>query len=268
MASVGRAYADEPTSPPPAPAAEKATVHPGTVWIPGHWEWHTIQWRWAYGHEEALRPGWRLSAAHWDRDANSGAYVFTEASWVPTRPVGLTRSDGSAVANGCGPGFTRWADEAGDGTRFADDHTFLGGEGYNARDSPAYIANFRDACDLHDAAYEGCGPSNPVCPWLVYDAINNRVLDYSRSTVSRKAIDDQFLEDMRTLCEHMTVMRDGVVVSPAPKDAGFASFAIDSCRQRGQGFVLGAWGAETLYRLVRKHGRSSFQTLGGRRSSE
>jgi hypothetical protein len=52
-----------------------------------------------------------------------------------------------------------------------------------------FIVNFRAACDMHDAGYDG---------GLVFDTINGGVVD--TRTQSRQTIDNRFYNDLITLC--------------------------------------------------------------------
>jgi hypothetical protein len=77
-----------------------------------------------------------------------------------------------SVSNGCGGGV------ASTDSRFADEWAF-----------GAWRVNFREACNVHDAAYSGA---------VVFDPFSRKVIDFRSWT--QKEIDDKFLEDMRTLC--------------------------------------------------------------------
>jgi hypothetical protein len=52
-----------------------------------------------------------------------------------------------------------------------------------------FIVNFRPACDLHDAGYDG---------GIVFDPINGGVID--TRAMSRRTIDDRFYNDLLTSC--------------------------------------------------------------------
>jgi hypothetical protein len=52
-----------------------------------------------------------------------------------------------------------------------------------------FVVNFRPACDMHDAGYDG---------GIVFDPVNGPTVD--TRTLSRLTIDLRFLGDLRTLC--------------------------------------------------------------------
>lgn len=84
------------------------------------------------------------------------------------------------ISNGCGGG------EAGDDPRFLDEVTFSSGTS-----GLRFKVRFRQACNVHDAGYGGYKIRNPLH--------KNAIVDYL--TVPRKTIDDQFLSDLKLLCD-------------------------------------------------------------------
>ena len=129
--------------------------------------------------------------------------------------------EGTPVANGCGPGWAPWQD--GDSWRFANRHAYYeGGFGYCQRLPPSspsscdgekwtYEVDFRDACNLHDAGYEGRFGGIVDGTWveqrLVYDRILDVDVDFS--TWSRAQVDEYFYQDMRALCTQQIVQQEG-----------------------------------------------------------
>jgi hypothetical protein len=89
------------------------------------------------------------------------------------------------VSNGCGPGK---ADaEPGVINSVTDSSTFF--DPLHPL-QPRYEVNFRDACNLHDAAFSGA---------LVWDKINGKFIDYR--TWTKTEIAAKFAADMERLCE-------------------------------------------------------------------
>jgi hypothetical protein len=88
------------------------------------------------------------------------------------------------VSNGCGggeastePGLQNWI---GDSATFGD----------GLLTDPRYEVNFREACNLHDAAYSGA---------YVWDSIHGKFTDFRGMT--QKEADDKLQSDMDRLCE-------------------------------------------------------------------
>jgi hypothetical protein len=88
------------------------------------------------------------------------------------------------VSNGCGagaasiePGLQNWV---GDSATFSDGNPF----------DPSFTVNFREACNLHDAAYSGAH---------VWDGINGEFKDFRGMT--RRQADDKLQTDMDVLCD-------------------------------------------------------------------
>ncbi|MDO8731121.1 MAG: phospholipase A2 [Actinomycetota bacterium] len=94
---------------------------------------------------------------------------------APRKPVSL-----ESVSNGCGGG------EVGDDPRFLDEVSFSSGT-----KGLRFKVRFRQACNIHDAGYGGYKIRNPLH--------KNTGVDYL--AVPRKTIDDQFLRDLRLLCD-------------------------------------------------------------------
>ena len=172
-------------------------------------------------------------------------------------PKDLVKKDGQGgwvrIANGCGSEGGEWLDEQPDGKRFADEHIY--GRGFTV--------DFRDACDLHDVAYEGTfyawNRGKPALVKLVYDKILDEDVDYSDK--SREWIDTRFLAHMRAICARKIVPRNA-------HDRARATESLAWCQGDGNNpKFAGVWGAETLYKLVRKHARSNFNDLDGARAN-
>jgi hypothetical protein len=129
------------------------------------------------------------------------------------------------VSNGCGGGewdVLVWAQN-----HFGNVHKVFNSPWPGAR---AYIVNFKDACDLHDAGYGG---------HTVADEINGRTIDYR--TWTRHEVDVKFRDDMRLLCERE-------IPASAPT-------ALAYCKGNGGNMLeLSAVGATTLYNFVDKQG--------------
>jgi hypothetical protein len=186
-------------------------------------------------------------------------------------PERLVKPDGTPIANGCGPGWASWQD--GFSWRLANRHAYDEG-GYGRCESLApsdpdscngrtwtYEVDFRDACNLHDAGYQGRLGVMVDGRWveqrLVYDKILDIDVDYS--TWSRQQVDERFYQDMLASCEQQIVPQEG----QAPFAERAWRRALDACKHRGQGLSVGAsWGAETLYIFVRGHGHQWFNDLG------
>ena len=169
-----------------------------------------------------------------------------------------------------------WQDGA--SWRVANRHAYqVGGYGYCQGLPPSspdacdgetwtYDVDFRDACNLHDAGYEGRLGLIVDGVWveqrLVYDRILDVDVDYS--TRSRRQVDEHFYADMRALCVQQIVRQPG----RAPfAERGWRS-AVEACGHDGKGPLIGgSWGAATLYRLVAMFGDARFNDLGGRRAN-
>lgn len=192
-------------------------------------------------------------------------------------PERLVRPDGTPVVNGCGPGWAPWQDA--DSWRFADQHAYHeGGFGYCQRLPPSssdscdgekwtYEVDFRDACNLHDAGYEGRFGVIVDGTWVEQRLVYDRVLDVDVdfSTWSRAQVDEHFYQDMKALCTQQVVQQEGR--SPYAERAWASALA--SCQGRGQGPAIGgSWGADTMFGFVRLYGDTRFNDLGGRRAND
>jgi hypothetical protein len=122
--------------------------------------------------------------------------------------------------------------------------------------APTYTADFRAACDLHDAGYDG---------GIVFDRINGGVVDFR--TWSRAAVDAKFLADLRTLCA-----RQIPLVSYRWWQPGTTGVARAKCQGSGSFNLAGVYykGAEDYYGAVRSLGDGFFDAdpaVPGRQSS-
>ena len=133
----------------------------------------------------------RGAGAHPSRVQVERTVRFVDATPVPMtyplpppdqRPPGWIAIE--KVSNGCGgggastePGLQNWL---GDSAIFGSLNPF----------EPKFRVNFREACNLHDAAYSGA---------YVWDSINNKFTDFRGMT--RKEADDKLQRDMDKLCE-------------------------------------------------------------------
>jgi hypothetical protein len=107
-----------------------------------------------------------LSISHSSKDARNAP--------IPAAVVAI-----GSVSNGCGPGPTASLEP-----RQLDTWTFHG-----LTSAKVFTISFRDACDLHDAAYNGAE---------VYDAINRGYVDHF--AWSREQADEKFLRDLKSIC--------------------------------------------------------------------
>jgi hypothetical protein len=191
-------------------------------------------------------------------------------------PDDLVTRLGEKVVNGCGPGAT----EVSDSWRFMDKHAFI-------EDGVSYTVNFRDACNLHDAGYEGffyimrdgklaaprvyeMGDGNLVRQPVVYDKLLDEDVSYSK--MSREDVDARFFRDMQAECDQQIV--------PKPGDEALAADARSACKEWGQGppnavvnallgpLPNGVWGAKSMWAMVRSYGASAFRTLGHKRKND
>ena len=169
-----------------------------------------------------------------------GAYGTANADTLPgntpSNPVVAT-----AYSNGCGgdtgvgavSSLLNWFLDT---ARYADSW-------YNPL-APTYTANFRAACDVHDAGYAG---------GIVYDSINGGVVDFR--TWTRKQVDDKFLADLRTLC-----VRQIPLVNYKWWQPGTRGVARAKCQGSGTFNLAGLYykGAVDYYDGVRSFGGSFF----------
>jgi hypothetical protein len=137
------------------------------------------------------------------------------------------------VSNGCGGGG--WG-AAGDWVQnyFGNVHTYKDSNVYPLAKS--YTVNFKAACDLHDAGYNGM---------TVYDKINNRTIDFR--TWTRKRVDDKFWRDMKMLCDDQIREQEDPGVT--------ATVALAKCKGVGGAASIGS---EWLYNKVRYWGSHFF----------
>ncbi len=143
----------------------------------------------------------------------------------------------ASVSNGCGGGLASKERAWGDSSTYS---------AYNEteRQWRTLRVNFRDACNLHDAAYSGA---------VVRDDLNGGTVTDFR-TWTQKEIDEKFLRDMWKLCERQI---------PA-----WAHEALRSCKGHGDSIGEGpSFGAESRYDFVRSNGYRFFRkraNLNGR----
>ena len=163
----------------------------------------------------------------WAADA-AGNKSAQSCAWI-TFVVPVDR-----VANGCGGGVQKWDVGVLAQNYFGNVHNYFDfGSGHT------YTVNFAPACDLHDAGYGGHAVKN--------DLRGGGVRDYRGWT--RKQVDDQFLADMRLLCNR------GIPES--------ADGALSKCVEGAPYYALPVnhlIGAETLYGFVRKFGDRFFDS--------
>lgn len=195
----------------------------------------------AYWHVDVgfdIQPGrYRVldsDVATWSQNAENGhrgmAFVMARpaaAGWPPLPSALVTLA---SVANGCGP-----SDKATRDKRFFDTSTYY--ETNNPL-GPKFTVNFRTACDLHDAGYNGARVRDPLN--------GNAILDHFDWSQDR--IDGKFLRDMRLICDQQ-------IPATAPN-------ARTDCKLRGGKLSIGAL---TRYNAVRAAG--SFSWVGRPRLS-
>lgn len=155
----------------------------------------------------------------------------TTCSWLAIEvPIAL-------VSNGCGG--TQWgATFAKIQTWFLDQWTYGG-----------VVVKFKEACDLHDAAYSGVA---------VWDPVLNMVMDYR--PWSRKMIDEQFRQNLEYLCDRYL---KGKVSATAYKTCNpgttlaKAMHALVDPEGRAADTIPGA---QTYYDAVRSYAKGAFDT--------
>lgn len=182
------------------------------------------------------------------------------ASIVVCPPEKVLNQDGQQVINGCGPHALMLG---GADRRFMDSHIYR--FDVSRGESVVWTVNFRDSCNLHDIGYEGKYIASFAGQWvrpLVYDKILNQYIDYS--IVSRKWIDDHFLEDMRAQCDQQ-IRQDAMVRRQAGRDWRGWEKAIQYCQANGQGT---AFGAVSMHKLVREFGHLFFSNDDARRVND
>jgi hypothetical protein len=127
-----------------------------------------------------------------------------------------------SVSNGCGGGGAdaaipeayRNSSEFSDGGPFADH----------------FLVLWTQACNLHDAGYDGA---------IVRDVVNGGIVNYRGW--SRKEVDDKFRDDLQVLCRKRIPAKYDTALSRCLSTGGPASF-----------------GAEYMYGLVRDYGEANF----------
>ncbi len=124
------------------------------------------------------------------------------------------------VSNGCGgAGWDIWVWAQ---NYMGNDHTYMQSL------TRSFPVSFKAACDLHDAGYGGHS---------VVDNINGDKNVVHYRLWSRKAVDDKFYEDMKTLCRRAI--------------PDWATKARDKCYSRGGAASIGA---QALSDFVHRHG--------------
>jgi hypothetical protein len=126
--------------------------------------------------------------------------------------------DIATVSNGCGPG---------DATR---DPNWSGQDSqtYERADGQTVVVSFRDACDLHDAAYSGA---------LVWDRIEGRFVDFSEPRWTKQAINEKFRRDLQRHCFQQ------IPQQPVWEDVTLMCLTRDAVASE-------TWGALSYYRIV------------------
>jgi hypothetical protein len=125
--------------------------------------------------------------------------------------------DIATVSNGCGPGKAstdpHWGGQ--------DSQTYVRDDGQKV------TVDFREACDLHDAAYSGA---------FVWDAINGKFVDFSDPRWTRAAINEKFKHDLQRLCFRQV-----------PQQAVWEKVTLE-CLTTDD--LAGTWGALSYFRIV------------------
>ena len=124
----------------------------------------------------------------------------------------------STVSNGCGPGAP--------GT--SPSWTGQDSQTYTRADGQTVVVSFRDACDLHDAAYSGA---------LVWDRISDRFIDFSDPRWTKAAINEKFKQDLQRLCFKQ------ISQQPIWQNVTLDCLTTDD-------IASGTWGALTYLRIV------------------
>jgi hypothetical protein len=160
-----------------------------------------------------------------------GVLADTLLGNTPQRPLEPT-----AYSNGCGgdTGIGAVSDVV---SWFFDTQSYV--DSHLNPLAPTPKANFRPACDLHDAGYSG---------GVVFDRINGGVVDFRNW--SRKQVDDKFLADLKTICTREIPVRDYALT-----EAGTKGVARNKCLNRGG---PASFGALSYYDAVRRLGGSFF----------
>ncbi len=129
--------------------------------------------------------------------------------------------DITTVSNGCGPG----------GANTAPHWSGKDRQTYTTDSGAAVTVSFRDACDLHDAAYSGA---------LVWDNINGGWVDFSEPRWTKEAINEKFKHDLQRLC-----------FRAFPDAAGMgAEKALLKCLTGNAIISSTTWGALSYYEVV------------------
>ncbi|HTR53354.1 MAG TPA: hypothetical protein VMJ10_21820 [Kofleriaceae bacterium] len=190
-------------------------------------------------------------------------------------PENLVKADGSRIRSGCLPGIMELAGKVVDAaptkygwigklilaTHFLDRPSYSFEVGYGER--VTYKFNFTRSCNLHDAGYEaqyygrvdgGLTPSP-----LVYDQVFNQYVDYTN--MSRDAIDQRFLADMRQEC--VTQLQAQLASETDQYRLGQlkrgAKEALSACQGNGRESNWPTWGAASLYEITQKYGDAFYR---------
>lgn len=160
-------------------------------------------------------------------------------SSAPTKKPLSTEVSLASVSNGCGGGV------AGTNPRFGDTSVYWAIDPNKpGRLGSAFVVNFREACNFHDACYSGA---------VVKDPFTGRVVDHR--PWSQKQCDDRFFTYMRLLCLRQ--------IKAKAQERGFTlslTRAITNCYSTGES--LGSdpsLGAESRYDFVRSQGAAFYR---------
>jgi hypothetical protein len=72
---------EAPTAPPAPRVETPPPAPPGSVWVPGYWNWTGSQYSWVEGHYDTARSGYSWVPQHWEQEAN-GRWHLIGGTWV------------------------------------------------------------------------------------------------------------------------------------------------------------------------------------------
>jgi hypothetical protein len=163
----------------------------------------------------ALRPGTRMLAvavvvvlALASVRAGAGKPPPPRSEWPPGAV------DIKTVSNGCGP---------------TSAVTYKNRQTYARDEGETITVSFRDACDLHDAAYSGA---------YVWDPINEEFVDFSDPKWTKQTINEKFKRDLQRSCSIW------IPVQP------IWLAALDRCLTEDNTSLVRTWGAPSYYDMV------------------